>query len=84
MQCNPCINAGCLCRVPREESEVMLKELQSTLEEERAAARDRLEEQKREDIERLRAESEEELQAERRRLQREREEKLISIKDEVI
>lgn len=61
----------------------MLKELRITLEEERVAERDRLEAQKRQDIERLKAESEEELQAEKRRLQGEREEKLNSLKQEV-
>lgn len=72
-----------MCCVLREESEATLKELRITLEEERAAERDRLEAQKRRDIEHLKAESEEELQAERRKLQAEREEKLNSLKQEV-
>lgn len=72
-----------MCPVLREESEVLLKELRITLEAERVAERDRLEAQKRQDMERLKAESEEELQAERRRLQGEREEKLGSLKQEV-
>lgn len=67
----------------REESEVLLKELRITLEAERVAERDRLEDQKRQDMECLKAESEEELQAERRRLQGERDEKLGSLKQEV-
>ncbi len=67
----------------REQSEVALKELRVTLEEERVAEHDRLEAQKRRDIERLKAESEEELQAEKRRLQGEREEILNSLKQEV-
>lgn len=67
----------------REESEVSLKELRISLDAERAAERDRLEAQKRRDMERLKAEWEEELQAERRRLQGEREEKLASLKQEV-
>lgn len=61
----------------------MLKELRITLEEERGAERDRLEAQRRRDIERLQEESEGELQAEKRRLQGEREEKLTSLKHEV-
>lgn len=69
--------------MPREESEVTLKELRITLEKERAAERDRLEAQKKQDTERLKAESEEELRAEKRRLQGEREEKLSSLKQEV-
>lgn len=69
--------------LPREESEVTLKELRITLEKERAAERDRLEAQKKQDTERLKAESEEELRAEKRRLQGEREEKLSSLKQEV-
>lgn len=69
--------------VLREESEIMLKELRITLEEERVAERDRLEAQKRQDIERVKAELEEELQAEKRRLHGEREEKLNSLKQEV-
>lgn len=72
-----------MCPVLRDESEVLLKELRLTLEEERVSERDRLEAQKRQDLERLKAESEEELQAERRRLQGEREEKLGSLKQEV-
>lgn len=72
-----------MCRVCREESEATLKELRIMLEEERAVERDRLEAQKRRDIEHLKAESEEELQAERRRLQAEREEKVNSLKQEV-
>lgn len=68
----------------REERDAMLKESRIALEEERAAARDRLEDQKKRDLERLKAESEEELQAERTRLLREREEKLNSLKQEVI
>lgn len=72
-----------MCPVLRDESEVLLKELRLTLEAERVSERDRLEAQKRQDLERLKAESEEELQAERRRLQGEREEKLGSLKQEV-
>lgn len=53
------------------------------LEEECTAARNKLEAQKQQNIERLKAESEEELQAEKRRLQREQEEKLNSLKQEV-
>lgn len=61
----------------------MLKELQLSLEEERAAARNTLEAQRKQEFERLKAESEEKLQAERRRLQREQDEKLNSLKQEV-
>lgn len=67
----------------RGESEAGLKELRITLEEERAAEQEKLEAQKRQNIERLKAEFEEELQAEKRRLQGEREEKLNSLKHEV-
>lgn len=67
----------------REESDATLKEFRITLDEERAAQRDRLEAQNRRDIEHLKAESEEELQAERRRLKAEREEKVNSLKQEV-
>lgn len=66
----------------RDESEAILKELRITLEEERAAARGRLEAQKK-DIQRLQAESEEELEATKKRLEREREEKLNTLKQEV-
>lgn len=73
----------CVFFLLREESDATLKELQLALEEERAAARDRLEAQKKQDVERLKAESEEELQAERRRLQREQDERINSLKQEV-
>lgn len=72
------------CPVLREESEASMKELRLALEEERAAERQRLDAQRREDVERLKAELEEELRAERRRLQGEREEKLNALKQEVI
>lgn len=61
----------------------MMKELRVTLEEERAAERNRLEAQRRRETERLKAELEEELLAQRRRLEAEREEKLNSMKQEV-
>lgn len=67
----------------REESDLMVQELQMALEEERTATRSRLEAQKKQSVECLKAESEEELQAEKRRLQREQEEKLNSLKQEV-
>lgn len=67
----------------REESEATLRDLRITLEEERASERDRLEAQRRRDIEHLKEESEEELQGERRKLQEEREEKLNSLKKQV-
>lgn len=78
---NPCINMN-ICVMCREESEVLLKEVRVTLEEEQTAARERLEAQKTRDIERLKAELEEELETEKR-LQRERKEKLDSLKQEV-
>lgn len=61
----------------------MLKELRVTLEEEQAVEQERLEAQKRQDIERVKAEFEEELKAERSRFQGERKEKLNSLKYEV-
>lgn len=79
---NPCINMN-ICVMCREESEVLLKEVRVTLEEEQTAARERLEAQKTRDIERRKAELEEELETEKKRLQRERKEKLDSLKQEV-
>lgn len=71
------------CHLLREENETKLRELQTALEEERRAERERLEAQKRRELQRLREESELELMQEKRQLQKKREETLASLELEV-
>ncbi|XP_062407893.1 centrosomal protein of 164 kDa-like isoform X4 [Sardina pilchardus] len=67
-------------RLLMEENEARLRELQRALEEERRAERERLEAQKRRELQRLQEESELELMQEKRLLQKKTEEALASLK----